>query len=197
MNDAKTITDFLFYAEKLKTEYRLASKSDGLRESVADHCWSLSLLLMLVAPKLTIELDLLHALKMVIVHDLVEVEAHDVPILDHIVSEDGQREKEEKELAAMESIQEKLGEMGDDIYTLWREYEAQQTVEARVVKALDRLDGQLQFLNENVTTFKASHGPAIEALLAQTTKLAQIDPLIAEIDVITMGLRKRRIASAA
>ena len=96
----------------------------------------------------------------------------------------------------MESIREKLGVMGDDIYSLWQEYEAQETREARVVKALDRLDGQLQFLNESVTTFTASHGPAIEALLDQTTKLSQIDPLIAEIDAFTLQARQSRIAKA-
>jgi putative hydrolase of HD superfamily len=76
--------DFLIYSERLKTEYRHAHKSNGQPESAAEHSWRLSLLVMLVAPKLQKELDLLKTLKMATIHDIVEIDAEDIMVLDHI-----------------------------------------------------------------------------------------------------------------
>ena len=193
MDDAQKIINFIRYAEKLKTELRVASKSDKNRESVADHCWEVSLILVLIVPKLQVEVDFLKIIKMAIIHDLVEIEARDVPILDSISSEEKQAEKKEQEQLAMIKIRKMLGSMGEEIDDLWSEFENQQTNEAKVLKAIDRLEGQMQFLSEDVTKFTVLDSEAIKKLLEETTELSKVDPFIELLDQKTLEGRKNRI----
>jgi len=191
--DAKKIIDFVAYAEKLKCEIRHASRSDNQRESVAEHCWRLSLMLMLVFPHLKIKVDLLKTLKMAIIHDLVEIESRDVPLLKHINNQAAKRAKSSKEKRAMSKIRKMLGRDGKEISALWLEHEELKTNEAKVLKALDRLEGELQFLHESVTKFTKKDKKAIEILLQETTDLAKIDPFLEELDRLSFADRKNRI----
>ncbi|MCR4277854.1 MAG: HD domain-containing protein [Candidatus Berkelbacteria bacterium] len=193
MNDAEKIVRFIHYAEKLKTELRHASRSDNNRESVAEHCWRLSLFLVLVVPKLKTKVDFLKVLKMAIVHDLVEIEAKDVPVLQSVNNEQIRKQKFSLELKAMNKIKRMLGDDGKEIYDLWREFEELKTIEAKVVRSLDWLEGQLQFLNENVTTFSSEDTKTIDILLKKTTLLCKVDPLLAQLDRITLPDRRKRI----
>ena len=193
MDEVQKIINFIHYAEKLKTELRLASRSDKNRESVADHCWRVSLIIVLIVPKLKIEVDFLKILKMAIIHDLPEIEAKDVPILESIADQEKQSTKEKQELVAINKIKEMLGFDGQEIYDLWFEFEEQKTNEAKVLKAIDKLEGQLQFLSENVTTFIEQDQEAIKKLLEVTTELSKIDPFIAKLDELTMVDRQNRI----
>lgn len=129
-------------AEKLKTELRHSWLSDGRRESVAEHTWQMALLLLAVHPHLQVPVDLARALQMVIVHDLPEAEAGDVPFFETGVR---MRDKSRREQAAIERIRDVLGgATGGEIYGLWQEYEARATPEAKLVKALDVLEVQIQ-----------------------------------------------------
>ncbi|HBG81575.1 TPA: hypothetical protein DDW69_01915 [candidate division CPR2 bacterium] len=193
MDETQRIIDFIHYAEKLKTELRKAFKSDESRESVAEHTWRVSLMLLLIVPKLKIEVDFLKILKMAIIHDLAEIEAKDVPVLESINNHERLSIKEEQELAAMNNIRAMPGADGQEIYDLWSEYEEQKTNEARALKAIDRLEGQFQFLSENVTTFTEQDQEAIKKLLEETTKLSKIDPFITRLDELTMEDRQNRI----
>ncbi len=192
-DEAQVVVDFIHYAEKLKVELRQASKSNNDRESVAEHCWRVSLMLVLVAPKLKIRIDLLKALKMAIIHDLVEIEYKDIPILQHINNKKAGKSKHEQELKAMKKIQKMLGSSGKEVYDLFVEFEDQKTNEAKVLKALDRLEGQLQFLSESVMTFTSKHKPAIEELLRDTTECCKVDPFIQKLDAVSLKARKNRI----
>jgi putative hydrolase of HD superfamily len=193
MTNAQTTAEFLLYAEKLKTELRRASKSNGMRESVAEHCWSLCLLLILVAPHLSVVLDLLRALKMAVIHDLVEIEANDISILHVIADPTGVDTKYAKELAAMEKMRPMLGLVGDEIYDLWIEFEEATSIEARVVKALDRIEGQAQFLADPVERFGPEEKGHIEELISTTEDLASIDPYVAEVYRILLPALRQRV----
>lgn len=192
-NDARKIVDFVNYAEKLKVELRHASKSDNQKESVADHSWRLALMAILVAPHLKIKIDLLKLLKMATVHDLVEIESRDVPVLEHIDNKSAHRHKEVAEKTAMQKIKKMLGSDGKEINNLWLEYEELKTNEARVLKSLDRFEGEFQFLTETVTTFTQKEQRVIDILIKETTELAKIDPFLEKIDEISMEERKNRI----
>lgn len=192
-NDALIILNFINYAEKLKVELRHASKSDDSHESVADHCWRLSLMLVLVVPKLKIQVDLLKILKMAIIHDLAEIEARDVPLLTSINDDAVKQLKQSREEAAMQNVRKLLGKDGDEIFSLWSEFEKLESNEARVLKALDRLEGELQFLNESVTKFTAKDRKTIEVLLDETTELSKIDPFLEKLDELSYDERVKRI----
>lgn len=191
-DDAEKIIDFVHYAEKLKTELRHASKSDCQRESVAEHTWRVTLFLLLVAPKLTVKIDHLRALKIAIIHDIVEIEAKDVPTLERIDNEGFNQEIAIKEKKAIEKIHRMLGSVGDEIVELWNEFEDQKTNEAKVVKALDKLEGQIQFITENVTEFDKEDKEKIHKALEEVTKLSKVDPFLARVEELTMPDRLKR-----
>lgn len=192
MKDSKRIINFIDYAERLKVELRHASKSDSQRESVADHSWRLSLMLMLVAPKIKLKIDLQRALKMALIHDIVEIEAKDVPAIEHIGNQKLSQDKEKKEQLAIRKIKKMLGGDGQEIFDLWQEYEKLETNESKVVKALDKLEGELQFLQDPIRKFTLEEQGSIKLLLDRTSKLCAVDPFLHQLDKITFPDLKKR-----
>lgn len=170
--------DFLIYSERLKTEYRHAHKNDGQRESAAEHSWRLSLMLMLVAPKLQRELDLLKALKMATIHDIIEIDAKDVLVLDHIDNKPRKDFKDKEEKKAINVVHDMLGNDGDETYELWYEYLNAETYEAKVLHVLNMIEGQTQFLSENVKAFSHEEQSSVTKLIAKTKELSKIDPFL-------------------
>jgi putative hydrolase of HD superfamily len=112
----------------------------------------MALMAMVMHRHLELEVDLERALKMVLVHDLVEAVAGDVPFF-----ETGPRReaKSLREREAIEKIREILAdETGDEIYELWHEFETGETTEAKFVKALDNLEVQIQHNLADLSTWK-------------------------------------------
>ncbi|MCL5410837.1 MAG: HD domain-containing protein [Patescibacteria group bacterium] len=194
MNQAQKLIEFIHYAERLKTELRHATRSDNQRESVADHTWRLSLMLMLVYPNLKLKIDLLKTLKMSIIHDIVEIEAKDIPVLEQINDNKLAGQKEKAEKTAIQKLKNRLGNDGQEIFDLWNEFENSKTNEAKIVKALDKLEGQLQFLDDPVRKFTANEQDSITQLLQNTKKLCEIDPFLQQLDEMTLDDRKKRIS---
>jgi putative hydrolase of HD superfamily len=195
MEQTQKIIDFIRYAEGLKTEMRHATKSNGDKESVADHSWRLCLVLMLAAPKLKLKIDLLKALKMAIVHDIIEIEAKDIPILEQISSSEVSTQKEKNEKLAIENIKSRLGLDGLEIVNLWYEFEESKTNEARVVKALDKLEGQWQFLDDPIRRFTANEQESIEKLFKNTNKLCKVDSFLQNLNQSTLSDMKERTSA--
>jgi putative hydrolase of HD superfamily len=139
---ARKILDFLAFSARLKSELRHSWLADGRQESVADHSWQLALFALAAHSYLEEPIDLLRTLKMVVVHDLMEAEAGDVPFF---ADPELRRGKLAREREAAERMRERLGApVGVEIFELFEEYEAGHTREAKFVKALDNLEVQLQ-----------------------------------------------------
>ena len=137
------ILEFLRSAEKLKCEKRDLLLSNGEWESVAAHTWMMSLCAVLFHDKMKAAVDLLRALKIIMVHDLSEAITGDVSLVDQQVY--GKADKDEKEKAAIVKILEPLDPAKrDEILSLWQEYQDAATPEARFVKALDKLEATAQ-----------------------------------------------------
>lgn len=177
----KKFVDFLIYSERLKTEHRHAHKSNGQPESAAEHSWRLSLLVMLVAPKLQKELDVLKALKMATIHDIVEIDAEDVLVLDHIDNQVKKDFKDTEEERAMKNVQALLGDDGAEISALWHEYLEAETYEAKILHVLNMIEGQTQFLSEEIKKFSLEEQDSVAKLIAVTTELSKIDPFIEQL----------------
>lgn len=136
------ILDVMRLAERLKTELRHSWTSSGRHESVAEHSWQMALLAVLAMPHLEVSVDVARALKMVIVHDLVEAEAGDVPFFD---TGEAKRTKAAREAAAMETIRGLAGPAtGGELADLWEDFERRESPEARFASALDHLEVQIQ-----------------------------------------------------
>lgn len=146
LSAAKTMVDFMEFCNQLKLELRHCWFEGGRRESAAEHSWQLALLAVAVVPHLSIDVSLLRLLKMALIHDLVEIEAKDLPLPER--DEAAEREKYKLERQAIENIKTMLcSPLADDIYQLWHEYEAHKSNEAKVLKALDRMEA---FIAHNV-----------------------------------------------
>jgi 5'-deoxynucleotidase YfbR-like HD superfamily hydrolase len=142
MSEIRTILDFLALAERLKCELRHSWLSNGRQESVAEHCWQMALMAMLMHRHLAFPVDLGKTLKMILTHDLVEALAGDVPFFER---SERKATKVARERAAIEVIRARLGApTGQEIYDLWHAYEARQTPEAKFAGALDHLEVQAQ-----------------------------------------------------
>lgn len=139
---ARRIVDFAALAEGLKRELRHSWLSDGRQESVAEHSWHMALLAILVHGQLDEAPDLLHTLKMIVVHDLAEALVGDIPAFEQSARREA---KKARETAAMDELAARLPvPVGAEVRALWLEYEDRQTPEARFAGALDNLEVQIQ-----------------------------------------------------
>ena len=152
MRDIQAILEFLGFSERLKLELRHSWLSDGRRESVAEHCWQMALMAVLMHRHLGRPVDIARTLKMILVHDLAEAEAGDIPVFE--ISE-RKRAKAKLEAAAMDRIRASLPEpVGDEVVALWQEFEARRTPEARFAGALDHLEVQVQHNLADLATWE-------------------------------------------
>jgi len=130
--------DFIVEVDKLKQIYRQTYITDGTRkENDAEHSWHLALMVFLLAEHtLEQKIDILHTMKMVIIHDIVEIDAGDTYCYDEI----GALDKDERERKAAARIFNLLpADQAKEIWELWEEFEEVRTPEARFAAALDRL----------------------------------------------------------
>lgn len=139
------ILDFLRAAEALKVNVRSAHTSAGQQESVAEHTWRLCLMAMVLQPSVP-EVDFARLVRICIVHDLGEAIGGDIPAPEQARrAESGQGAKAADERRDLVQLVAPLpAALREEILGLWDEYEAALTPEARLAKALDKLETILQ-----------------------------------------------------
>ncbi len=141
-NEVTSILNLLKLAEKLNSELRHSWLSSGRRESVAEHSWQMALMALLVHRHLEKPVNLEHVLKMILVHDLVEAEAGDIPFFENSSRKD---QKYQREQEAIENIRNMIDpKTGQEFYNLFQEFELSESPEAKLAKALDNLEVQIQ-----------------------------------------------------
>lgn len=128
---------FLLEADRLKSVLRRTPLVDGSRrENSAEHSWHLMLAAMVLSEHVVERCDLLRVLELLVVHDLVEIDAGDTFAYD--VSAHATKAARE-EAAAARIFGMLPGEQPARFEALWHEFEAQQTAESRFANALDRV----------------------------------------------------------
>lgn len=135
---------FLTEADKLKRVLRRTLIADGSRrENSAEHSWHIVLLAMVLREYASEPLNFEHALEMLAVHDLVEIDAGDTFAYDG----EGNNTRADREARAADRLFRLLPpDSGAAFRSLWEEFEAFQTREARFANAVDRLQPFLQNL---------------------------------------------------
>ena len=132
---------FLVEADKLKGILRRTPLADGTRlENSAEHSWHLALAAMVLAEYAPAAVDPARVLELVVVHDLVEIDAGDTFAYDpeHALT------KADRERTAADRIFGLLpGEQGARVRALWDEFEEIQTPDSRLANALDRFQALL------------------------------------------------------
>lgn len=139
-SDLAGVLEFLRMAERLKSTTRTAWTARGEPETVAEHTWRLCLMAVVLAPSYP-GLDVARLLKICVIHDLGEALGGDVSAVD----QDPTRSKAPQERRDLQRLLRPLPQdLRDEITRLWDEYEAAETAEARLAKALDKLETILQ-----------------------------------------------------
>lgn len=152
--DIKQLLDFFHLCERLKTEKRHSKTSDGENDRVASHSWRMAIILMFLSPFLEKKINLLEAIKMSLIHDLPEVITGDQAYFKHAFDEQAKKEKALKEEEAIKEILSKLPlKIKDELSRLWFEYENQNTMEAKIVKAIDKIEAQIQHNEADISVW--------------------------------------------
>jgi len=152
---------FIEEVDKIKQIGRQNYLADGSRkENDAEHSWHLALMTMLLSEYSNEEIDVLKTMGMVLIHDIVEIDAGDTYAYDY----EAQKTQKERELAAAERIFNILPEdQAKKLRALWDEFEAGETAEARFAAAVDRVQpamlnsasGGISWKEHDVTLSKA------------------------------------------
>lgn len=147
----QTLIKFLTFAEGLKNTLRHSYTSQGRRESVAEHTWTLTLLAMLVFDQLQEPVDQLKVLKLLIVHDLPEIITGDIPAFDKLQQLEQAQAAEAEALVRIEAMLP--APWGREIAMLCDEFEARQTPEARLAYAIDKAEAFIQHNIADISTW--------------------------------------------
>jgi putative hydrolase of HD superfamily len=137
--------DFLNEIEKLKIVYRQNSVVDKSRhENSAEHSWHVALMAVILSGFSNDgNLDMLKVVKMLLVHDIVEIDAGDTFLYD----EESNLSKESNELHAAKRIFGLLPHpIGEELFGIWEEFEARLSPEAKFAASLDSLQPLMNHL---------------------------------------------------
>tara|TARA_R100000935_G_scaffold15956_1_gene31847 strand:+ start:7431 stop:8012 length:582 start_codon:yes stop_codon:yes gene_type:complete len=135
---------FLNEADKLKSVTRGTLLCDASRaENSAEHSWHLTLYALVLADQADEGVDITRVIKMLILHDLVEIDAGDNPIFG---SYDAADMEAQEQLAADRIFGLLPNDLRDDLRATWEEFEANKTPTARFAKSLDRFQPPMQNL---------------------------------------------------
>ena len=145
--NAREYLDILHVAERLKDTPRHCTTTNGRPESVAEHSWRVSLMASLLRHEFP-DLDMDKVVNMCLIHDLGECFTGDIPAF---VKTDADRKTEDALLEQwVKSLPE---ELSADISALYKEMEEQETAEAKLYKALDKLEALIQHNESPLSTW--------------------------------------------
>lgn len=141
------LLEILSVAEKLKCNTRHCYTSSGRHESVAEHSWRISLMAMLIGPEFP-EADMNKVIRMCLIHDLGEAFTGDIPTF---YKTDADTEKED---AIFDSwVQTLPQETKEEFSALLSEMNALETLEAKIYKALDKMEAVIQHNESDISTW--------------------------------------------
>jgi putative hydrolase of HD superfamily len=145
--EAKQTIEFLVELMRLKALPRTGWLLRGVRdvESIADHIFGVAWIAMLLADRAVahgLQVNVEKVLRLALLHDLSEARTGDLPsTIKPYFPGDTLKQADEQ---ATTDILQPLGEIGANYLVLWHEYEQRSSLEARLVKAADKLDLLLQ-----------------------------------------------------
>lgn len=192
--------DFIIEMDRLKGVLRRSPLADGSRlENTAEHSWHVALAALILADQSDETVNIGHVVRMLLVHDIVEIDAGDTYAYDT----SGNLDKAEREQHAAARL---FGLLPDDqageLRALWEEFEARITPEARFANALDRMLPLLHnYLNEGSAW--RQHGVIVDQVRARMAPVGDGSAALAGIveavltDSLDRGLFERELTIPA
>lgn len=142
-----TLLRFLSVAERLKCSTRHADTSSGRRESVAEHCWRLTLMAWLVRDEFP-SVNMERVMELCLIHDLGEAVIGDIPSFEKTDRDEDAEAEAWKTLSAMLP-----DPVGGRLQALFDELDAQETAEAQLMLALDKMEAVLQHNESDIRSW--------------------------------------------
>ena len=169
---------FMLELDKMKNLYRQTYVlHEDRTENDAEHSWHLAVMAFLLEEYFPEPVDLLHVMKMVLLHDVVEIDAGDTYIYD----DEGNKTKADREEKAAQRIYGLLPEdQREEFSALWREFEAKETPEARFAGVLDRVQPLLLNYTNNGRAW-TEHGIAAQHVKDRNTETVKNSPALGEL----------------
>ncbi|RQO32124.1 phosphohydrolase [Taibaiella sp. KBW10] len=134
--------DFIKEIDKVKYIQRKTKLFHSDRnENDAEHSWHLAVMAIMLSEYSNEPVDLLKVVKMVLIHDIVEIDAGDTFIYD---TQKNHSNTDEERVAAKRIFGMLPQAQADEMIAVWEEFEAGQTIEAKFARAMDRLEPLLQ-----------------------------------------------------
>ena len=145
--EPRKLLEILEVAEHLKDATRHCYTSKGRHESVAEHCWMMTLMAFFMKDEFP-DVDMNKVMEMCIIHDLGEAFTGDIPSFNKTAAD----EKREEEVLAqwVSSLPEPYAKKMKELYA---EMDARETKEAKVYKAIDGMEAVIQHNESDISTW--------------------------------------------
>ena len=127
---------FLTEVDRLKSIERATTLGDGTRfENSAEHSWHVALYALILTEQARPDVEISRVIKMLLIHDLVEIDAGDAPIFGQY---DAEKLADEEAKAARRIFGLLPADQASELLDLWNEFEAATTPDAQFAKSMDR-----------------------------------------------------------
>ena len=170
--------EFMIELDKMKNLYRQTYVlHENRKENDAEHSWHIALMAFLLAEYAKPETDILRVMKMLIIHDVVEIDAGDTYCYDY----DGYKTKADREEKASQRIFGILpDEQKNEFYRLWHEFEDGITNEAKFAGLLDRLQPIILNYSKNGISWQ-EHAVKAEQVKERTRNFSEVSGELSEL----------------
>ncbi len=145
--DARKLLDIMSVAERLKDVTRHCYTQNGRHESVAEHCWMMSIMAFFLSDEFP-EADMNKVIKMCIIHDMGEAFTGDIPTFDKTA--DNEKTEEDFLYSWVDSLPENYR---SEMKALYSEMSELRTVESKIYKAIDGLEAVIQHNISDLSTW--------------------------------------------
>lgn len=145
--EQRTLLETLTVAERLKDTTRHCYTAGGRRESVAEHCWMMTMMVFFLRAEFP-GVDMDKVMRMCVIHDLGECFTGDIPTFD----KSAENEQTEEHLLA-QWVSSLPASAQEEMQALYQEMAALETVEAKLYKAIDQLEAVIQHNHSDLSTW--------------------------------------------
>lgn len=168
MHEINKQIDFIKEIDKVKYIQRKTCLFNSNRhENDAEHSWTLALLVLVLAKHANEDIDVLKVLKMVLLHDIVEIDAGDTFLFDTKKEHDNTKEERK---AAQRIFGMLPKDQAEEFMAVWEEFETGDTPESRFARAIDNLEPMLQNASNHGGTW-AEFDVSYERVFARKEKI--------------------------
>lgn len=188
MKDLEKLIDFFIEVESFKKTFRYSTCPENVKDSSAEHSWKAAFMALVLAEEIK-GVNSYHAIQICLVHDLAESITGDIDSYRIVLGEITKEQKCQMEEDAMRTLKNKIPDVGDKIYDLWKEFEEHKTQEAKYAQALDKIETLIHLLSVG---YVAREDNAEAELTAKYTdnvirEFPQLKPIL---DIIKVRLKK-------